>query len=68
MSSLLFSWFDGNSIQSYNPSGLCMEGHPEHSEHTYVVVLHGSLSLADPNSHTIEFDTLVSLFTHERWK
>ena len=42
-----------------------MEGHPEHSEHTYVVVLHGSLSLADPNSHTIEFDTLVSLFTHE---
>ena len=34
---------------------------------SYVMVLHGSLSLSDPNSHTIEFDILVSLFTHERW-
>ena len=31
---------------------------------SHVMALHGFLSLADPNSHSIEFDILVSLFTH----
>ena len=68
MSSLLFAWSDGRAFSSLTTVACVQKGTLNMSMLSHVMVLHGSLSLADPNSHTIEFDISVSLFYQDRYK
>ena len=68
MSSLLFEWSDGTPFSPITMVACVQKGILNiMSMLSHVMVWHGSQSLTDPNSHTIELDILVSLFTHERW-